>query len=163
MWAIGIEHEDGRIEVMTTTDGTNRLILFRTYEAAVLYIDTLPGRNGTRAIMIRNDPDLSDEGRRAGRRACLVPRVLTPERGPTMPRLNERFSPSPEEMAGRIRAERERLGLSMAQAAEKLGVAKGTYQQLERRADPRLSTLLALAEALGMDPRRLTPELVRRK
>jgi transcriptional regulator with XRE-family HTH domain len=60
----------------------------------------------------------------------------------------------------RVRAERERLGLSQYDVADRLGVARGTYAQLETRrsADPRLSTLVALVGA-GFRLGALAPEL----
>lgn len=76
-----------------------------------------------------------------------------------MPRLLQRFGPRPSEVAARIRAERERLGISQYEAARLLGVARGTYCQLETTANPQLSTLIALAEALGADLHAIAPEL----
>ena len=55
----------------------------------------------------------------------------------------------PTDFPTRIRAERTRLGLTQAQAADLLGVRQQTYAQLETRpdTDPRLSTLVRLAAA----------------
>jgi transcriptional regulator with XRE-family HTH domain len=50
------------------------------------------------------------------------------------------------------------LGITQEQSAARLRVSRGTYRQLERRVNPQLSTLLALAEA-GFDLRRIVPEL----
>lgn len=57
-----------------------------------------------------------------------------------------------------IRAERIRLGLTQDQAAARLGVSRGTYRQLEERANPQLETLRALQSA-GYDIRRIAPWL----
>jgi transcriptional regulator with XRE-family HTH domain len=62
-------------------------------------------------------------------------------------------------LADRIRAERERLGLSQEEAAHKLSVSRFTYQQLETAANPPASTLLALVRVLGMDLAALLPEV----
>jgi len=67
--------------------------------------------------------------------------------------------PATPPMPARIKAERQRLGLTQSAVAERLGVARGTYAQAEHdTADPRYSTLVALV-GLGMDPRALAPEL----
>jgi len=64
----------------------------------------------------------------------------------------------------RIRAERARLGLTQAQAAERIGVRQQTYGQLEEQParDPRLSTLVRLVGA-GYRLRALAPELSERR
>jgi transcriptional regulator with XRE-family HTH domain len=60
----------------------------------------------------------------------------------------------------RLRAERSRLGLTQEQAAELLGVGRGSYRQLEEdRRDPRLSTLVRLVGA-GYRIKAIAPELV---
>jgi transcriptional regulator with XRE-family HTH domain len=60
----------------------------------------------------------------------------------------------------RLRAERSRLGLTQEQAAELLGVGRGSYRQLEEdRRDPRLSTLVRLVEA-GYRIAAIAPELL---
>jgi len=61
----------------------------------------------------------------------------------------------------RIRSERERLGLTQVEAAEQLGMARGSYAQLEsgRTVDPRLSTIAALVRA-GYRLRAIAPELL---
>lgn len=63
-------------------------------------------------------------------------------------------------VADRIKAERKRLGLTQSRAAELLGIARNTYKNLETSANPQLSTFFALVELVGMDFRRLVPELV---
>ena len=76
-----------------------------------------------------------------------------------MPRtLASKNGPRPTLVAARIRAERERLGLSQAEAARRLDVRRTTYKNLESVANPQLSTLLSLVE-LGMDLRAIAPEL----
>ena len=64
-----------------------------------------------------------------------------------MRRIASRYGPSREVLAGRIRTERLRLGLTAEQAGKRLGVSRTTYSQLEEAADPKLSTLIALATA----------------
>jgi transcriptional regulator with XRE-family HTH domain len=76
-----------------------------------------------------------------------------------MPPLKGRYGPPPSVVADRIRAERIRLGLSVAGAARMLGVGRLSYLQLERGANPQYSTLVALVEVLGMDPRAVAVEL----
>lgn len=71
--------------------------------------------------------------------------------------------PSGAAIALRICSERARLGLSVSEAARQLGIARSTYRQLEAGSDPRLSTLVALVDVLGMDARVLAPELTRRR
>lgn len=61
-------------------------------------------------------------------------------------------------IAARLRSERIRLRLTQEGVASLLGVSRGTYRQLERRANPQLATLLALAD-VGFDLRRVVPEL----
>lgn len=77
-----------------------------------------------------------------------------------MPRtLRSRHGPAPSALAGRIRAERVRLGLSQSAAAERLGVGRHSYRQLEVTANPQVSRLLELVRDVGMDARALLPEL----
>jgi transcriptional regulator with XRE-family HTH domain len=76
-----------------------------------------------------------------------------------MPRPLERFAPGAGSVGARVAAERQRLGLSQQAVADRLGVVRNTYRQIERVTDPKLSTLLALAEAAGMDLRTIAPEL----
>jgi transcriptional regulator with XRE-family HTH domain len=65
----------------------------------------------------------------------------------------------PTDFPARVRSERARLGLSQPQAAERIGVTRGSYKQLEDDAkDPRLSTLARLVRA-GYRLRVLAPEL----
>lgn len=75
-----------------------------------------------------------------------------------MPRLSSRYGPPPTEVASRIRCERERLGISQAKMAERLGVNRGSVQALECTANPQLSTLIALV-GLGFNLHRIAPEL----
>lgn len=60
----------------------------------------------------------------------------------------------------RLRSERARLGLTQSEAAELLGVGRGSYRQLEEdRIDPRLSTVVRLIKA-GYRLKAIAPELV---
>jgi transcriptional regulator with XRE-family HTH domain len=64
-----------------------------------------------------------------------------------------------EHFRKRLRAERLRLKLSRAEAADKIGVSRQSYTQLETVTDdPRLSTLVRLVEA-GFRIDALMPEL----
>ncbi len=65
---------------------------------------------------------------------------------------------SPTATAARIRAERERLGLSQSEAARRAGMSRRAYRLLETTANPTLATLEALA-AIGMDARAIAPGL----
>lgn len=68
----------------------------------------------------------------------------------------------PDDLPARIRSERQRLGLSQREAAELLGMARGTYQQLEDSdRDIRVSTLRRLLKA-GYRLEALDPELSER-
>lgn len=91
-----------------------------------------------------------------------MPRTTKPA-APATPgaRLSSRYGPEPTVVAARIRGERERLGLTQDQAAMKLGISRSTYKQLERAANPQLSTLLGLVDQLGMRPTAILPELLR--
>jgi transcriptional regulator with XRE-family HTH domain len=62
-------------------------------------------------------------------------------------------------VAGRIRAERQRLGLSQPEVAERLGVSRASYKNIECVANPQLSTLVALVKVVGMDLSAIAPEL----
>ena len=71
-------------------------------------------------------------------------------------------------VAGGLRRERTRAGLSLAELARRAGVAKSTLSQLESGAgNPSLETLWALSVALGVpfahlvDPPRATVQLLR--
>ena len=66
---------------------------------------------------------------------------------------------TPTILASRIRAERERLGLTRTEAAARLGVHRRSYDQLERSANPTVATVARLVE-IGMDARTLLPELL---
>ena len=76
-----------------------------------------------------------------------------------MPRLSSRYGPKPSEIARRIRAERERLGISQLDAARRLKVQRNSYRQLEVTANPTLGTMIGLVTELGFDPRSIAPEL----
>lgn len=69
------------------------------------------------------------------------------------------MSTNPIPFGARVRAERQRLGLTTRAAAEVLGIASGSYTALEAGADPRYSTILRLVEQLGMNASALAPEL----
>ena len=66
------------------------------------------------------------------------------------------------DLSAAIRAERERLGLTIQQAADRLGVAKQTYAQWEpnatRVSQPSAEGLYRLKRA-GFDLRKIAPEL----
>jgi len=70
---------------------------------------------------------------------------------------------SPADIRDRIRAERIRLGLSIPEAAERLGISRQSYLQLEiRTVDPRISTIVKLV-AIGMRLGAIVPELKGRR
>ena len=77
-----------------------------------------------------------------------------------MPRTrDERYAPRLPEFAARLRELRAAAGLTQAQVAERAGLDVSMVQNLERPSDggnPRLTTLLALADALGVSP----PDLI---
>jgi transcriptional regulator with XRE-family HTH domain len=79
-----------------------------------------------------------------------------------MPRVTFRYGPPAVDVAARIKAERQRLGLSQDECARRLGITRSSYRQLEETANPQLSRVIALVELLGMDGRVLAPELSRR-
>jgi transcriptional regulator with XRE-family HTH domain len=57
------------------------------------------------------------------------------------------------EIIGQLRAERERQNLSQVQLGQRLGVPQSQITRIERGAsDIRLSTLLEVAHALGLEP-----------
>ncbi len=64
-------------------------------------------------------------------------------------------------IAYRIRTLREAAGLSQQQVAERADLSLSLVAKLEqgRKADPRASTLLALAEAMGVRPGQLIEDL----
>jgi transcriptional regulator with XRE-family HTH domain len=68
-----------------------------------------------------------------------------------------RYKMAPKErMAARLKAIRERRGLTQEQLAEKSGVSRTYLARLETgRQDPTLSTLEKLAKALGVKVGRL--------
>lgn len=77
-------------------------------------------------------------------------------------RLAERQGrPKPSELADRLRAERERLGMSAEDAGRKLGISPGAYRLAETTTHLQYGAILAYVDMLGYDPRNLVPELVR--
>jgi transcriptional regulator with XRE-family HTH domain len=64
-------------------------------------------------------------------------------------------------LGARLRALREAAGLSQQEVATRAGISLSVVFQLEqgKRKDPKLSTLVALAEALGTDVGKLALEL----
>jgi transcriptional regulator with XRE-family HTH domain len=76
-----------------------------------------------------------------------------------MARLKDKHGPLPRMVAARIRAERERLGLSQEEAARRLGMSRSNYKQYEARANPQLGTLIGLTRVLGMRLKAIAPEL----
>lgn len=66
---------------------------------------------------------------------------------------DERYAPALEAFTARLRATRIRVGLTQSELAERARLSVTMVQNLERpsyASNPRLSTLLALAEALGV-------------
>src|SRR5262245_31590975 len=63
----------------------------------------------------------------------------------------------------RVKALREQAGLSQQELATKAGLSLSVEFQIEqgKKRDPKLSTLLALAEALGKEAGQLVDELTR--
>lgn len=77
-----------------------------------------------------------------------------------MPRLSEKQGrPSTVELGRRVRAERERLGLSQSEAARRLGLSRGSYRQIEAVTVLQYGVMVALVRDLGMDRAALAPEL----
>lgn len=75
---------------------------------------------------------------------------------------DERYVPALKAFTARLRAERERAGLTQAELADRAGLSVTMVQNLERPSyagNPRLSTLLALSDALGVQPVSLLAEL----
>lgn len=63
------------------------------------------------------------------------------------------------EFGHRLRAARSAVGLTQAEAAEKLGVVRESYIQYELgRKGPSVLKLLEMVETLELDPRILIPE-----
>ena len=76
-----------------------------------------------------------------------------------MPRLAQRQGrPSTALLASRIKAERERLGLSQRDVAQRLAIAPASYRQMEHVVTLQYGVLLALVK-IGMNPRVLAEEL----
>jgi transcriptional regulator with XRE-family HTH domain len=62
-----------------------------------------------------------------------------------------RTAPSPSQVGARLRAERERLGLSLRDLARRVGVSASLISQIERdKVNPSVSTLYSLATSLGL-------------
>jgi len=66
--------------------------------------------------------------------------------------------PSRAELSRRVRAERRRVGLTLDEVGERLGISGSGWGYLELRGDLRISQLFCLAAA-GFDVRRIVPEL----
>jgi transcriptional regulator with XRE-family HTH domain len=68
-----------------------------------------------------------------------------------------------ENMGERLRELRDRAGLTQEALAHRAGVSAASIFRIEqgRPSDPKLSTLVALAEALGLTVGSLADELVR--
>jgi transcriptional regulator with XRE-family HTH domain len=65
-------------------------------------------------------------------------------------RVSER-GPEPSKVGSRLRAERERLGISLRELARRVGVSPSLVSQIELdRVNPSVSTLYALVTELGM-------------
>lgn len=67
---------------------------------------------------------------------------------------------SPDDAMQKLRSTFESSGLSLEQFGQRMGHEEGTarraaWQLLNKVSDPRLSTLLRAAEALGVDPKDL--------
>lgn len=69
------------------------------------------------------------------------------------------------ELAANLKALREARGLSQQQLAEKAGVSISVLFQIEqgRKKDPKLSTLVSLAEGLGISPAEFVAAVMRRR
>jgi transcriptional regulator with XRE-family HTH domain len=62
-----------------------------------------------------------------------------------------------------IKSERVRRGLSQAQVAKQLGIARGNYTRSERgNHTPSLETLVRIADIYGIAPSRLLDQIIRR-
>lgn len=73
---------------------------------------------------------------------------------------DERYTDALKAFTGALREERVRAGLTQTELAERARLSVTMVQNLERpsyAANPRLSTLLALADALAVDPAALLP------
>ena len=65
----------------------------------------------------------------------------------------------PALVAARIKAERNRLGLSVGQCGEMLGVDRTSYYELEKVGNPQYARLVELIQVLGFDLKTIAPEL----
>jgi transcriptional regulator with XRE-family HTH domain len=79
----------------------------------------------------------------------------------TQTRSREAISRLPEELSRKVKALREESGLSQAEIAAKGGLSVSLVAKLEqgKKSDPRVSSLLAIAEALGVKPGELLDDL----
>ncbi len=68
-------------------------------------------------------------------------------------RETSRYRPGAERLAELLKRRRGDLGLSQQQLAERSGIAIGTVRAIERHrtVEPGFFTVLAMAEALGLD------------
>jgi transcriptional regulator with XRE-family HTH domain len=69
-------------------------------------------------------------------------------------------APGTRALGARVRAERQRLGLTQAQAAQRLQVSRTSYAQIEHATTLQYGVLLALVRDVGMDAAALVPELL---
>lgn len=64
-------------------------------------------------------------------------------------------NPLPEPFPARLTALRERAGLSQSEIARRAGISRQAYRKLEDGTSiPSMDTLVKLAEALGISPRK---------
>lgn len=70
--------------------------------------------------------------------------------------------PAPATPGARLRAAREQLGLSCAEAAARLGVGKQSWLEVERGKPRTLDWYYDAAQALGVDPHSIDPRLAPR-
>ncbi len=76
-----------------------------------------------------------------------------------------RYAQALKDFTARLRQERQKARLTQAELAERARLSVTMVQNLERPSyagNPRLSTLLALSDALGVDPTALLPPRRRR-
>jgi transcriptional regulator with XRE-family HTH domain len=74
--------------------------------------------------------------------------------------MSDADADTPTTFGARLRAARHQTGLSQSRLAQRAGLSPSHLGNLERgRRQPRLPTLLALADALGVPPSQLLPLL----
>jgi DNA-binding XRE family transcriptional regulator len=87
-------------------------------------------------------------------------RRLTADEEPEIRRMAKEYKQAYEAGRGKLKdalkllkAERERLGLSLAQVAERTGIERPNLSRLENEAEsnPTIATLIRYADALGKD------------